>query len=115
MSKIKLFLLVTLIHTVDCDNVHYITPWHPCPGSVWESCITLSTLAANTSDYLDSNTTLLFLEGSHTLNSKLVVSNSNGFLMLSTNGSGTVSIVCSDKASLEFLEISQLDQCIGVH
>ena len=108
ISKTKLLLLVILIHTVDCDNVHYITPLHPCPSSVWDSCITLSTLATNTSDYLDSRTTLVFLEGSHTLSSKLVVSNSNGFQMLSINGSGTASIVCSDKASLEFLEISQL-------
>ena len=107
MSKIKLLLLVTdliLVHAaaVDSSNVHYITPspTTQCPG---EFCLTLSTLAANSSEYIDSNTTLVFLEGSHTLNSELVVSNINGSLMLSTNGSGTVTVICiSGGASLEF-------------
>ena len=73
MSKIALLLLVTdliLIQTVDSSNVHYITPSPAtqCPG---ESCLTLSTLAANSGDYFDSNTTLVFLEGSHTLDLEL--------------------------------------------
>ena len=110
MSRIKLLLAVIdliLIHTVSSSNVHYITPsstaW--CPG---ESCLTLSTLAANSSNYLDSNTTIVFLEGSHILDSDLVVSNIDGSLTLSTNGSGTAAISCNDGGSLEFSNITQL-------
>ena len=112
MSKTKLLLLVIdliFIHTVDSSNVHYITPTQ-CP--VEESCLTLSTLAANINNYLNSNTTVVFLEGNHILDSGLVVSNIDGSLTLSTNGSGTGSgtaaIVCSENISLEFSNITKL-------
>ena len=108
MSKTKLLLLVIdliFIHTVDSSNVHYITPTQ-CP--VEESCLTLSTLAANISNYLNSNTTIVFLEGNHILDSGLVVSNIDGSLTLSTNGSGTAAIVCSENVSLEFSNITKL-------
>ena len=108
MSKIKLLLLVIdliFIHTVDSSNVHYITPTQ-CP--VEEFCLTLSTLAANISNYLNSNTTIVFLEGNHILDSGLVVSNIDGSLTLSTNGSGTAAIICSENVSLEFSNITQL-------
>ena len=111
MSKMKLFFLVIdliLFHTVDSSNVHYITPT-PCPAEdSEESCLTLSTLAANSSNYLNSNTTMVFLEGNHILDSGLVVSNIAGSLTLSTNGSGTAAIICSGRASLEFSSITQL-------
>ena len=111
MSKIKLLLLIidlVLIHTVDSSNVYHITPsptaW--CPG---ESCLTLSILAANSSDYLDSNTTLVFLEGSHTLDSELnIVLNTTGSVILSTNGSGIAAITCSSRGGLRFSHINQL-------
>ena len=107
----KLFFLVIdliLFHTVDSSNVHYITPT-PCPAEdSEESCLTLSTLAANSSNYLNSNTTMVFLEGNHILDSGLVVSNIAGSLTLSTNGSGTAAIICSGRASLEFSNITQL-------
>ena len=110
MSETKLLLLVIdliFIHTVDSSNVHYITPTQ-CP--VEESCLTLSTLAANINNYLNSNTTVVFLEGNHFLDSGLVVSNIDGSLTLSTNGSGTAAIICSDRVrpSLKFKNINQL-------
>ena len=112
MPKLKLLLVVIdliLIHTctVDSSNVYYITPLSTaqCPE---EFCLTLSTLVANSSNYCGSNTTMVFLEGSHTLDSELVVSNIDGSLTLSTNGSGTVAISCNDSGSLEFSNISQL-------
>ena len=116
MSKIKLLLLVThlILFMVTVDSrlssiVHYITPSSTTQCPAGESCLTLSTLAANSSDYFDSNTTLVFLEGSHTLDSELVVSNINGSLVIvSTNGPGTAAITCSDEASLEFSDITQL-------
>ena len=103
MSKIKLLLLaidLILIHTVDSSNVHYITPSPDTQCPAGESCLTLPTLAANSRQYFHSNTTVVFLEGSHTLDSELIASNINGPLMLLTNGSGTASIRCSGR--LEF-------------
>ena len=111
MPKIKLTLLVIgliLIHIVDSSNVHYIIPSSitQCPAE--ESCLSISTLVANSSNYFGSNTTIVFLEGSHILDSELVVSNIDGSLTLSTNGSGTAAISCNDSGSLEFSNISQL-------
>ena len=88
--------------------MQYITPSPiiQCPG---ELCLTLSALAANSSDFFDSNTTLVFLEGNHTLDLDLVVSNISGSLMLSTDGLGTAAIIrCSSEASLKFFHIYQL-------
>ena len=109
MSKIKLLLLaidLILIHTVDSSNVHYITPSPDTQCPAGESCLTLPTLAANSRRYFHSNTTVFFLEGSHTLDSELIVSNINGPLVLLTNGSATASISCSGR--LEFFQITQL-------
>ena len=116
MSKIKLLVLIIdliLIHTaitVDISsNVHHVTSSSTSQCSE-ESCLTLSMLAANSSNYLDSNTmvTMAFLEGNHTLDSELVVSNIDGSLMLSTYGSGTTAIICSGGASLVFRNITLL-------
>ena len=113
MSKLTLLLWVmhlTLINTVDSSNVHYIipSPTTQCPEG---SCLTLSTLAANSSYYSDPNTTMVFLEGSHTLDSELIVSKINGSLMLLTHDSGTADILCSDGTSLDFSDINHLQIC----
>ena len=108
MSNIKLLSLVIhliLTNTVDGSNVHYIAPT-PCPAE--ESCLTLSTLAANSSNYLNTNTTVVFLDGNHVLDLELFVSNIDGSLTLSTNGSGTATIICNDSVSLEFKNITKL-------
>ena len=109
MSRIKLLLMIIdliLIYTVDSSNVHYIMPLPttPCPE---QSCLTLSILVANTSNHFDSTTTIVFLEGFHTLDSGLVVSNIDGSIMLSTITSGTA-IVCSERGSLKFKNITQV-------
>ena len=99
-------LNLILIHTsgVINNNVHYIIPSPnvPCPE---ESCLTLSTLAANGS-YNDMDTTIIFLDGNHTLDSGLTISNIHHSLTLLTNG--TVAISCSDGAYLDFYDITQL-------
>ena len=106
-----LFILVMnqnliLIHTSGdiSNNVHYIIPSPnvPCPE---ESCLTLSTLADNSS-YIDTDTTIIFLDGNHTLDSGLTISNIHRSLMLLTNG--TVAIFCNDGANLAFYDITQL-------
>ena len=109
MWKLSLLLWAVhllLIHTVDSSKIHYIIPSQTtqCPG---ESCLTLATLAANSSGYFDQNTTMIFLEGNHTIDSELIVSKMNGSLTL-TNNSGRTVIVCSDGASLNFSDIIHL-------
>lgn len=110
MKLILVHVLVILIHSVDSSNVHYITPLLTTHDQypAGESCLTLATLAtANSREYFNSNTILVFLEGSHISRSSLVVSNINGTLLLTTNGSSTAAII-SGHGSLEFSNITQL-------
>lgn len=72
------------------------------------SCLTLSMLAANTSSFLNSNMTLIFLAGNHTLNTELSMSNIDDFLRLSANDSATTSITCGGNANLTFGNITQM-------
>ena len=107
-SKLQHLLQISvllLIHTVGGSKVHLIIPIAQC--STGGSCLTLSMLAANTGNYLDSNTTLIFPAGNHILDSELSVSNID-LLKLSTNDSANVSIACSGNASLKFSNIRQL-------
>ena len=110
MSKVTLllrFMHLLLIHTIECGNVHYVKPL-PTTQCPEQSCLTLSTLAANSSDYFDPNTTVVFLEGKHTLDSDLFVSKINGSLTLLPNGSDSVAIICSRNTTLVFVDITQL-------
>ena len=112
MSKKQLLILITyyrilvIIHTVESGNVHFITP-SPSTQCSGESCLNLATLTANSENHIfSSNTTLVLLEDHHSLHSKLVLSNINGSITLSTNGSGTAAIICSGKGGLEFFGIT---------
>ena len=107
-SKIQHLLLVLDLILIYASESHDImlTPIDQCPEG--GSCVTLSMLAANTSNYIDSSTAMIFLAENHTLSSELSVSNIDKFLRLSTNGSITVSITCSGNASLNFINITQL-------
>ena len=64
------------------SKVHYIipTPNGPCPQN--SSCLTLSQFAANSSSsYNDTDISLLFLPGNHTLGRELLLAQVNNFLM----------------------------------
>ena len=86
------------------NTVHYIipSPNDQCPE---ESCFTLSTLA-DISSYIDTDTTIIFLDGNYILDPGLNISNIHHSLTLLT--SGTVAISCSDRANFDFYDITQL-------
>ncbi len=102
-----LFLLLGYLELLLC-KVHYIIPseGYPCNAG---SCLTLSQFAHNTTNYLDSNTTLILTGGRHILNIEVSVSNINSimqqFSMLSTNNMSTI-ITCSESANLSFTNIA---------
>ena len=109
MCHLLLVLDLLLLHTVSGSKLHHITssPISQCPTG--ESCLTLSMFAANTSSYLDLNTTLVLLAGNHILDSQLLVSNVDEFLIiLSTNSSVTASITCRSNAILKFINITHM-------
>ena len=108
---LTLVLYTTIIHTVSGNSVYYIKPSTSdgCPES--ETCITLSMLIANTSNFLDNtNTTFILLEGNHTLDTDLNITDIDHSVILSATNlvSTSVSITCTDAAGLNFNNIKQL-------
>ena len=72
-------------------KIYYITPNSSdlCPTQ----CLTISELAANTSNYVSSNTTLIFNTVTHTLTANVTVSDVNNVSIVTLNGS-SAQIVC---------------------
>ena len=90
------FLLLFLLVYADTvfSKVHYITPSLdvPCPQN--SSCLTLSQFAANSS-YNETDTSLLFLPGNHTLDRELLLAQLNNFSMTKDGvGNETVFVEC---------------------
>ena len=83
----------------------------PSSGSQYltEPCLTLSQFAQNSSSWLSSNTTLIFLEGNHILNTELFISNISNFSMLTNSISeGTHVVICQGQVNFVFDHISEL-------
>ena len=79
------------------EEQYFITPSlsDPCPT---DSCLTFDQFATNSTDYLRSNTTLLFLEGTHKLESGFMIKKINVFSMRSSDSSN-ISIICNGSNS----------------
>ena len=95
----QLLLLFLLVYTDTVfSKVHYITPSldGPCPQN--SSCLTLSQFAAN-SNYIEMDTSLLFLPGNHTLDRELLLAQLNNFSMTKDGvGSETIFVECSTRS-----------------
>ena len=77
------------------------SPSHDCPV---ESCLTFSSFAANVNLYLDSNTSLIFQPGNHTVQSTLNITNITEFSMTSYSANkSSLHIIC--ETSLQSLII----------
>ena len=64
--------------------------------SVPQPCLSLSQFVANSNGYLHSNTTLVFLPGTHYLTVRLTISNVQYFSMHPKTPSDSVQIVCTN-------------------
>ena len=116
MAMSLYFMLVLIIGSsklIECEFYH-ITPSlsEPCPV---KSCLTLSQFAANTSSFLDSNTTLIFLAGNHSLEWNLTVSMVWSFAMLSndmleesSSDSNETRIACELSTMFVFSDINDI-------
>ena len=93
----QLLLLFLLVYADTLySKVHYITPSldGPCPQN--SSCLTLSQFAANSS-YIETDTSLLFMPGNHTLDRELLLAQVNNFSMTMDGvGSETIFVECSN-------------------
>ena len=112
-SSFSLFLIHLWAGFVNCAVYHIVSsPDHHCPI---ESCLTISSFAANVSLYLDNNTSLIFQPGNHTVHSELNVTNVAEFSMTSysakessagiTCGSSLLSIFIFEAVEHKLFEI----------
>lgn len=110
MANIKLWMVILMAPLLplcsglasEHDIVYHITPTlsDPCPVT---PCLTLSQFARR--QVARVNTTLVFLPGKHSLESKISVSNISTLLMLSKyNHSGT-QIACNQSGRLTFTNV----------
>ena len=106
ITFILLGLLFTFPSSVRNDH-HFTTSLSDSCDSLEAPCMTLSSLAVNTSNYLQVNTELILLPGSHTLHSMLTVKRINQLLLYSDSFSTT--IFCTDPtAKFEFTNVSYI-------
>ena len=83
LSFISLFLIHLWIGSISCSVYHIVpSPSHDCPV---ESCLTLSSFTTNVSQYLESNTSLLFQPGNHVIHSKFNITGVVNFSMISSD------------------------------
>ena len=101
LQLIVLIILCSLRLNQAASEVYYITTNSTDHCNVQLPCLTLSQFAINSSHYLHSNTTLVFLPGAHHLSEvNLTVSNVEEFVMKSE--SLTVKIKCTSDSSMYF-------------
>ena len=99
-SNLLLFLLVYADSANSQQAHYYITPSLSvhCPG---DPCLTLPQLAANSTSYLgnETNASLSFLPGNHSLDGELSLSHADNFSMIKViGGNGTVFVECGSQS-----------------
>ena len=89
----------------------YVTPSSgvPCPAN---PCITLSHFAQTSSNWLSSNTTLIFINGNHKLDLDLFISNISNFSMLTNSmpesEGPAYTVNCEHQVSFNFKNVTKL-------
>ena len=113
-AQLLLLFLLVYADTV-YSKVHYITPSldAPCPQN--SSCLTLSQFAANSS-YIETDTSLLFLPGNHTLDRELLLAQVNNFSMTKDGvGNETIFVECSTRSGRFHISETAFVSINGLH
>ena len=82
-------------HNSASSVIYHISPTLESCSVRREPCVTLSQFAANSSQYLESNTTLVLLEGNHTLNTQLTV---KGIVAFSIHSQIGLNVTCKNES-----------------
>ena len=110
MLYFVLFIILIGFLNLATAKVLYITP--STSDLCTTQCLTISELAANTSSYISSNTTLVFTAGTHYLTANLTVSDVNN-VSITSNGSYTaIEYMHHSHINLkhsQFIHISNMD------
>ena len=103
---VSLILYLLFFQLSIADSVLYVrpSPLVPCPA---EPCHTLSKYAHNVSHYFTSNTTLIFLSGTHELDTNLTVSGLTSLQLLSNTSEPTsCKVVCTQPAHVNVSNVA---------
>ena len=108
--KLELVLVTLMLYLQlsIADSVIYVTPSPlvPCPA---EPCHTLSEYAHNVSHYFTSNTTLIFLSGTHELDTNLTVSGLTSLQLLGNTSEPTsCKVVCTQPAHVNVSNVARV-------
>ena len=93
VSSLFVLVVICYLNQAASEITYTITTDHDL-CTVPQPCLTLSQFAANSSHYLHSNTTLIFLPGTHHLTVRLTVSNVQYFSMHGENSA--VQLMCTN-------------------
>ena len=107
-----LSLILCSLNQAASETVYYITTNSTDLCTVQlEPCLTLSQFATDSTHYLHSNTTLVFLPGIHYLSKiNLTLSNVDSFVMMSKNSTTQILIKCTNDSHIHFYQ----SQCIHI-
>ena len=100
------FVVLLGVDYVTCER-YYITPSQdgtPCPA---QPCVSLNQYAANATQYHHTNTTLILLQGNHSLNVDLSISNMTELIM-SVEQNSEAKVRCSPFGRLIIEDVDQL-------
>ena len=100
--------LILLFQLSIADSVLYVrpSPLVPCPA---EPCHTLSEYALNVNHYFTSNTTLIFLSGTHDLDTNLTVSGLTSLQLLGNTSEPTsCKVVCTQPAHVNVSNVAHV-------
>ena len=105
ISSVLLLMVFGLVTSE--EYMYSITP-SPSDPCTTEHCLTLSQFAANSSNYLANDTTMIFAPGNHSLDSEPIIENAHSLSMFSEPGSSQTHpvIVCSLHARFEMINVT---------
>ena len=111
MLQYELTLVLLLVMTLftarlSLGEVHYIAPSQHDNCSM-NSCLTLSQLASHSSNFVDSNETIMLAEGNHSLDQDFTLKNLIAYSMVSVNNTRSI-IECKDDAKFNFSNIEHI-------
>ena len=109
-SSTPVLLLLLVLPLCWAQTTYYVTPTPetPCPG---EPCHTLSEYVAQVGEYFTSSATFMFLSGNHALEKSVSILEQTNLSLIGDSSSlpqVTSRIVCSQPASINFYNVSNL-------
>ena len=110
LARVVILSCITIVSVTCTEYTIVPSATSPCP-SEQETCLTLNNFTANVSNYANSNTTLIFSNGNHSLDSELKVDDSTEFIIYSNwntwiNCNGNGSLTFTNMVSVQIQNLS---------